>query len=74
MFTVEDKAVKVRFMQGKKKAYSIQWTELEVPFEVPFENIEDVFKATEFLAPYVSGNSTHVNFSPAMLEDEAKGI
>ena len=69
MFTVEDKAVKVRFMQGKKKAYSIQWTELLSVDEVPFENM-----ATEFLAPYVSANSTHVNFSPAMLEDEAKGI
>ena len=36
---MEEKTVKVQFNEEKKKSYSIQWSELLTPAEVPFETI-----------------------------------
>ena len=63
---MEEKTVKVQFNEEKKKSYSIQWSELLTPAEVPFETIQQLLPGTDVLAPYHYG-VVDVQYSPAVI-------
>lgn len=64
---VEEKTVKVRFTGDKKKTYSIQWTELLTPTELPFNSVEELTPGTAVLAPYTDDDPGNIHYSPAVI-------
>lgn len=72
-YAVDQKTVRIRFKEDKRKTYSIQWTELLTPHEIPFENLDVLTPGTEVLAPYtVEGEG--VQYSTAVVvSDSAVG-
>ena len=64
---VEEKVVKVRFTGDKKKPYSIQWTELLTPTELPFSSVEELAPGTAVLAPYTDDAPGNIQYSPAVI-------
>lgn len=72
-YAVDQKTVRIRFKEDKRKTYSIQWTELLTPREIPFENLDVLTPGTEVLAPYtVEGEG--VQYSTAVVvSDSAVG-
>lgn len=72
-YAVDQKTVRIRFKEDKRKTYSIQWTELLTPHEIPFENLDVLTPGTEVLAPYtVEGED--VQYSTAVVvSDSAVG-
>lgn len=58
--------MKVRFT-GDKKIYSIQWTELLTPAELPFSSVEELAPGTAVLAPYTDDAPGNIQHSPAVI-------
>ena len=69
---MEQKTIKVRFSEDKRKSYSIQWSELLTSDEVPFESIDQLLPGTEVLAPYHYGSEEDVQYSPATVVSGSK--
>lgn len=58
--------MKVRFTGDK--TYSVQWTELLTPAELPFSSVEELTPGTAVLAPYTDDAPGNIEHSPAVIE------
>lgn len=54
---VEEKTIKVRFKEDKRKSYSIEWSELLNLDETPLASIDEANPGKELLAPYYDGDN-----------------